>query len=73
MSKNKKEESWLAKCPYYKCENHSEIFCEGVQEGNCIHMAFSTGTQKRAYETKFCRRVWGDCMIAAGQNERWAA
>lgn len=71
MSKIKTEESRLAKCPYYKCESRCVIFCEGVQAGSCIHLAFATPQEKRDYETRYCRRVWSGCMIAAGHNARW--
>ena len=32
----------LVKCPYYKEEEKQKIFCEGVQEGSAIHLAFDT-------------------------------
>ena len=71
MSKGNVDENHLVKCPYYKCENRCTIFCEGVQAGQCIHMAFSGGEDKRSYEKQFCRKKWGDCIIAAGQNARY--
>ena len=72
MSKQSTEKSHLAKCPYYKCESRNMIFCEGVQAGSTIHMAFERAPQKRSYAEQFCRKVWGDCMIAAGQNARYS-
>ena len=71
MSRLNTEQSHLAKCPYYKCESRNTIFCEGVQPGCAIHMAFENAPGKRAYESRFCRKVWGDCMIAAAQNARY--
>ena len=71
MSRQSKRQCHLAKCPYYKCESRNMVFCEGVQAGSTIHMAFENAQQKRSYEEQFCRKVWGDCMIAGAQTARF--
>ena len=72
MSRLNTTESHLVRCPYYKCEGRNIIYCEGVTAGQCFHTAFSAISGKREYEKRFCRKVWGDCIIAAGQNARYA-
>ena len=59
------------KCPYYKRERPSVIYCEGAESGNCVHMAFATGTRRKAYEQQFCEDGWGKCMIADAHNRKW--
>ena len=71
MPKGKIDESMLAKCPYYKCESKCIVYCEGVEENNCIHMAFATPPQKRDFEKEFCRAGWWKCIIAAALNRRY--
>lgn len=58
-------------CPYYKSDERQIIYCEGVDEGTALHLAFSTLPQLKEYKVKFCRNCWGECMIAAMLNRKY--
>ena len=45
----------LVKCPYYKGEEKQIIFCEGVQEGSAIHLAFDTSINLKDYKNRYCK------------------
>ena len=72
VSKTGVEENPNVKCPFYKHENQWEIHCEGVQRGQCFHVAFSQPQGRLDYEKRLCKDSWGQCLIARGQNHRWA-
>lgn len=61
----------LAKCPYYNGEEKQKIFCEGVQEGSAIHMAFDTPQNRRDYKKCFCNKGYNSCLIADMLNRKW--
>lgn len=61
----------LVKCPYYKFEEKQKIFCEGVQEGTSIHLAFDTNPNLKDYKKRFCDRCWHTCQIADSHNRKW--
>lgn len=61
----------LVKCPYYKFEERQMIFCEGVQDGTAIHLAFDTSPNLKDYKNRFCKRCWGECILAQMQNRKW--
>ena len=50
----------LVKCPYYKFEEKQMIFCEGVQEGSAIHLAFDTPSNLKEYKNHFCKGCYYD-------------
>ena len=50
-------------CPYYQHENGQVIYCEGVQEGTVIHLAFSNRADAKAYKLKHCRKEYKSCII----------
>ena len=60
----------LVKCPYYKYEEKQMIFCEGVQEGTAIHLAFDTILNLKDYKNRFCKRHYNECLIAGLQNRK---
>ena len=64
-------ESPEVKCPYYRKERRSVLYCEGVEGGCCIHLAFGTVARRREYERQFCEACWGSCMIADAHNRKW--
>lgn len=67
-----KDEDHLVQCPYYKHDTSQVIFCEGLEEGNVIHMAFASHPQLIEYKGKFCRRnCWSNCPLAMIQNARY--
>ena len=43
----------LVKCPYYKFEEKQKIFCEGVQEGTSLHLAFNTPSNLKDYKKRY--------------------
>lgn len=61
----------LVKCPYYKGEEKQMLFCEGVQEGSAIHLAFDTNPNLKDYKNSFCKRCYNQCLIADLLNRKW--
>lgn len=61
----------LVKCPYYKGEEKQKLFCEGVQEGSTIHMAFDTTPNLKDYKNRLCKRCWNECLVAQTLNRKW--
>lgn len=61
----------LVKCPYYKGEEKQMIFCEGVQEGSAIHLAFGSSTNLKEYKNHFCKGCWSQCRLAEMNNRKW--
>ena len=67
-----KQEDHLVQCPYYKTHTSQVVYCEGLEAGMAIHMAFASHQQLVAYKSRFCRRhEWPKCPLAKMQNERW--
>lgn len=61
----------LVKCPYYKFEEKQKIFCEGVQEGTAIHLAFDTTPNLKQYKKHFCKGCYNQCLLAKMLNGKW--
>lgn len=61
----------LVKCPYYKGEEKQMIFCEGVQEGSAIHLAFDTSINLKDYKNRFCKGCYNRCLLAGMLNGKW--
>lgn len=62
----------LVKCPYYRGEEKQMLFCEGVQEGTAIHLAFDTPSNLRDYKKRFCTSwCYNKCLIADELNRKW--
>lgn len=55
MSKGKHYTSNKAICPFYKHENRNVIYCEGVNDGTVLHMAFANPSECLAYKKEYCR------------------
>ena len=51
-------------CPYYKSESRQVIYCNGVCEGNAIHLAFANASEYIAYKKTFCRDNYERCPVA---------
>lgn len=64
-------ENVFVKCPYYKYERHSVIYCEGSGTNSSIHMAFASITMRKEYEKQFCQNCWKKCIIADALNRKW--
>lgn len=52
-------------CPYYCSEDPQHIYCEGVEPGNWIHLAWGSKTDKQKYKRDTCKRNWKSCPIAS--------
>ena len=61
----KRNVSVSAKCPYYKCEERSEIFCRGPVDQTSIHLAFAIPLEKKQYMKDYCKNIDGcrNCVI----------
>ena len=61
----------LVKCPYYKGEDKQVLFCEGVQEGTKLHLAFDTVPNIKEYKKQFCKGCYNRCIVADAMNRKW--
>lgn len=50
-------------CPYYRHEDSQVIYCEGVQDGSVVHLAFANKTDSMDYKKQHCRCKYQDCRI----------
>ena len=67
-----KHEDHTVQCPYYKTNNSTVIYCEGVEDGMVTHMAFARRDLLIQYKDKYCRRkCWGQCPLASLLNRKW--
>lgn len=53
-----------AQCPYYCSEEPSKIYCEGIEEGCWVHVAWGDMKKKKKYKQAHCRENWKDCPVA---------
>ena len=67
----KHREDVLVRCPYYKGEEKQKIFCEGVQDGSAIHLAFDTSPNLKEYKRCFCKGCYNSCLLAGMLNGKW--
>lgn len=42
-------------CPFYRHESRQVIYCEGIKDGNVIHLAFANPSESIAYKKQYCR------------------
>ena len=67
-----KNEDHLVQCPYYKTNASQVIYCEGLEDGMAIHMAFATHAQLVNYKGRFCRRMdYRYCPLARILEEKY--
>lgn len=67
-----KFEDHLVQCPYYKTNNSQVLYCEGLEDGMAIHMAFASHGQLIDYKSRYCRRsCWSQCFLATVLNRKW--
>ena len=59
----KHRDSKFAKCPFFHAEEPQKIYCEGVEDGTTIHLAFVSKTEKRAYSEKHCNCDFIKCKV----------
>lgn len=55
--------SKTCRCPYYKGETQSAIYCEGYAKGHTIHQAFDTTTRAKLYKEDYCKRHYEECPV----------
>lgn len=67
----KSKVSIYVKCPYYRREEKQKIFCEGVQEGTSIHLAFDSPANLKRYMECYCKKEFNQCILAQMQNRKW--
>ena len=60
----KRYESPEAKCPFYCSESPQKVFCEGVEQGSNIHLAFGDAKQLRMYMRRCCKGDYSKCPVA---------
>ena len=56
-------------CPFYRGEEKTTIYCEGVEPGVQTILAF--GRDARDYKRAFCRKDWDECRIAKMLAEKY--
>ncbi len=53
------------KCPYYRKHDTVRIVCEGIREGNTIHLVYATQDERKQYMKESCNSILGcrDCLV----------
>lgn len=51
-------------CPFYHDDDAQKIKCEGVVDGNTIHVTFGSSTKARQYKRDYCCKEYKECRIA---------
>jgi hypothetical protein len=51
-------------CPFYRHESRQVIYCEGVEEGTVLHLAFANPSECLDYKKRFCRCNHTQCFIS---------
>ena len=53
------------KCPYFKKHDAIRIVCEGLKDGNTIHLVYETPAERKSYMEGSCNSIFGcrDCPI----------
>lgn len=68
-----KNEDHLVQCPYYKTNTSQVVYCEGLEDGMAIHLAFATHPQLVDYKGRYCRRMeYVKCPLARILEEKYA-
>ncbi len=63
MSRGDNYISKESKCPFYKYENRSAIYCKGFSPETSIKLSFTE--RSKEYKRSFCRsKRWEECEIA---------
>lgn len=59
-------------CPFYHNEDPLIIYCEGVEEGTVLHIAFLEKTRKQEYKKKFCcSDKYKKCRLCSMLNNKY--
>ena len=63
--------SKLAKCPYYHQHESLRIFCEGVEDGTSLQLAFDSSAHQQCYRKRLCHTMhWSACPVAEMLNKK---
>ena len=59
------KKSARVKCPFYKRHEDRRIVCEGITDGNTVHMVFEAGTRREKYMATRCASMGGykNCRV----------
>lgn len=67
-----KSEDHLIQCPYYRKNTGQILFCEGLEDGMTLHLAFDTHAHMIRFKGRFCRKdSYADCPIAGCLDRKW--
>ena len=61
------------KCPFYHKHDGGKIKCEGLSDGNTIHLVFETQGQRAKWMREHCHGIQTcqTCMIHKMLYEKW--
>lgn len=59
----KYRDSKFAACPFFRGEDTQKIYCEGVEKGTAIHLAFASKSEKKRYGERHCNRNFKSCRV----------
>ena len=59
----KRNDDVSADCPFYVGSDKFKISCEGVTEGNYIHMVFMKGTDRNSFKEECCDDSYKLCPV----------
>jgi hypothetical protein len=67
--------SKYVECPFYRSNDNNRIKCEGLSEGNAIHLVFQDSKDKTAYMRERCYSVekCKQCVIHNVLYDKWEA
>lgn len=60
---SRRRESPWAKCPFYHNQEAWMVVCEGVSDGNTIHLCFGDSKRADEYRKEFCCGNYKKCII----------
>ena len=58
-------------CPFYKHESTQVIYCEGIQKGTVLHMAFANASECLIYKKQYCRCNHTQCPVSILLNNKY--
>ena len=71
MDKKRRRVSSYVVCPYYRSEDEKEIYCEGCEDKNSIHLGFLGLDRLKNYQARYCKTEWENCLIARALTDKW--
>lgn len=68
---SKRTESSIVLCPFYHSEDKQKIFCEGIENGTAVHLAFDNQSHAKEYRAFYCCSKYKSCLINQMQERRY--